>query len=67
MAHEQLTMEDLKVLTLPEIATLEGTSVATLKRTMDDGLGPKVIQLSKRRIGVRVLDYRKWQEQRLRA
>jgi hypothetical protein len=58
---------DLRVLTLQEIAVAEGTSVATLKRALDAGAGPKLIQLSKRRIGVRLGDYRRWQEQRVRS
>jgi predicted DNA-binding transcriptional regulator AlpA len=60
-------LNDLRVLTLQEIAALEGVSFATLKRLIAVGLGPKTIQLSVRRVGVRVCDYRAWQEERLRA
>jgi hypothetical protein len=31
-----------------------------------EGRGPKTIQLSHRRVGVRVIDNRLWQEERLR-
>jgi len=57
---------DLRVLTLQEIAAAEGVSFATLKRLIADRKGPRTIQLSTRRVGVRVGDWRAWQQTRLR-
>jgi hypothetical protein len=62
-----LSLEDLKVLTLKEIAALEGTCVPTLRRQIAAGDGPPLIQLSARRRGIRVGDYRAWQESRVRS
>jgi predicted DNA-binding transcriptional regulator AlpA len=62
--HE--SVNDLRVLTLNETADNLGISIATLKRMNADGLGPKTIQLSVRRVGVRVIDLQRWQEARLR-
>ena len=54
---------DLRVMTLQEAADLSGISFATLKRMGPDG--PKTIRISTRRVGVRVIDLRLWQEARL--
>ena len=65
--HEQHpTAEELRVLTLREWAKLNTLSFGTAKRLISDGLGPRLVQLSARRLGVRVIDNRLWQEQRLR-
>jgi predicted DNA-binding transcriptional regulator AlpA len=58
---------DLQVLTFEQCAKLEGTSLPTFKRQIYDGTGPRTIQLTARRRGVRVGDYRAWQEARLRS
>jgi predicted DNA-binding transcriptional regulator AlpA len=65
--HEHLTAEELRVLSLKEWAALCGFSFMTGKRLLARGEGPTTIQLSPRRVGVRVIDHRKWQEARLRA
>lgn len=65
--HEHLTADELKVLTLKEWAALNGFSLMTGKRLIAGGEGPRIIQLSPRRVGVRVIDNRVWQEERLRA
>ena len=57
---------DLKVLTLREWANLNSLSFGTAKRMFAEGRGPKTVQLSHRRVGVRVIDNRIWQEERLR-
>lgn len=69
MAHRQehLTVEDQKVLTLREWANLNSLSFQTAKRMFAEGRGPRVVQLSHRRVGVRVIDNRLWQEARLRS
>jgi hypothetical protein len=67
MPSDHLTADELKVLTLKEWAALNTLSFGTAKRLISDGLGPKTIQLSKRRIGVRVIDALAWQEARVRS
>lgn len=64
---KHLDNDDLKVLTLREAAALDGTAFVTFKRTIARGEGPRTIQLSPGRVGVRRIDYRKWQEARLRS
>jgi len=64
--HEQLSIEDQKVLTLREWANLNSLSFQTAKRLFADGKGPTTVQLSARRVGVRVIDNRRWQESRIR-
>jgi predicted DNA-binding transcriptional regulator AlpA len=66
-AYEHLTAEELKVLTLRECAALNGISMMTLKRRIKAGDGPRILQISPKRIGVRVIDARRWQESRLRS
>ena len=66
MPREHLTVDELKVLTLPQWAALNSLSVPTAKRVIAEGRGPKLVQLSKRRLGVRVIDNARWQEERLR-
>ena len=63
---QHLTADDLKVMTVPEWATLNSLSIFTAKKLLAEGQGPRVIQLSKRRIGIRVIDARRWQEERMR-
>jgi predicted DNA-binding transcriptional regulator AlpA len=54
------------ILTINEIAELDGTSVATIRRGIRAGRGPPIIQLSARRIGVRQSDYEAHCEARVR-
>src|SRR5262249_6926062 len=54
-----------QVLTIPQPAAMGGTSVPTLNRAIASGNGPPVIQLSKRRRGVRGGDYLEWQQLRV--
>jgi hypothetical protein len=58
--------EALKVLTFKEWCKLSSFSIATGKRILASGKGPKVIQLSAKRIGIRVCDAAAWQEARVR-
>jgi len=57
---------DLQVLTFAEWCELNRFSIATGNRILARGEGPPVIQLSKRRLGIRVGDNRRWQESRVR-
>jgi predicted DNA-binding transcriptional regulator AlpA len=63
---EHLTADELRVLTVKECAQLNGISWMTLKRLIARGDGPVIIQLSPKRIGIRVIDNAKWQAARLR-
>jgi predicted DNA-binding transcriptional regulator AlpA len=65
--HEPLTADELKVLTLREFAALNGFSFMTVKRLFKAGQGPVTIQLSPKRVGIRMIDARRWQEARLRS
>jgi predicted DNA-binding transcriptional regulator AlpA len=60
------TVEDQRVLTVIEAARLIGVSLATLKRIFADGGGPPIVQISKRRVGIRVSDLRRWLDSRVR-
>jgi predicted DNA-binding transcriptional regulator AlpA len=51
-----------RVFTLREVAKLTTLSLATLRRTIKAGDGPRVIRLSPRRLGVRESDFAVWQQ-----
>jgi len=57
----------LKVLTFREWCKLNSFSIATGKRLMRARKGPKVVRLSERRIGIRMIDHVQWSDQRVRA
>jgi predicted DNA-binding transcriptional regulator AlpA len=61
------TADEVKVLTRKQWAALAGISFETGKRLIANGDGPKVVQLSARRIGIRMIDHARWLEQRVRA
>lgn len=54
------------VLTFAEWCSVNGFSPATGRRIIKRGDGPRVIQLSLRRFGIRHSDNLAWQEARLR-
>jgi predicted DNA-binding transcriptional regulator AlpA len=54
-----------QVLTFHEWCELNGISHSTGERLRKAGQGPRFVQLSARRIGVRVRDNAAWQESRL--
>jgi predicted DNA-binding transcriptional regulator AlpA len=59
--------EDLDcVLSFPEWAKLAGISERTGRDIIERGDGPKVVQLSPNRIGIRVCDHREWLASRTR-
>jgi predicted DNA-binding transcriptional regulator AlpA len=58
---------DDRVMTFAAWCQLNGFSEATGRRILASGRGPRIIQLSQRRIGVRVRDNRAWQDERARA
>jgi predicted DNA-binding transcriptional regulator AlpA len=55
-----------RVLTLAQWAALNSISRTTAKRLVAAGRGPKVVQLSERRIGIREIDNAAWQAARVR-
>jgi predicted DNA-binding transcriptional regulator AlpA len=57
---------DTFVLTIPEWAALNALSLGTAKRLLAQGDGPRIVQLSAKRIGIRLIDARRWQEERVR-
>jgi len=67
MAREHFNIEDQKVLTVDQWAELNGISRPTALRRLKAGDGPPIVQLSPRRIGIRVGDNRRWQESRMRS
>jgi predicted DNA-binding transcriptional regulator AlpA len=59
--------EDLdRVLSFPQWAKLAGLSERTGRDIIERGDGPKVVQLSQNRIGIRVCDHREWLAARTR-
>jgi hypothetical protein len=58
---------DNQVLSFFQWCLLNGFSRATGRRILASGTGPTVLALGKRRIGIRVLDNRRWQESRARG
>jgi hypothetical protein len=55
-----------KVMTIPQWCEFNNFSPATGKRILKSGDGPKLIRLSKRRVGVRYGDNAEWQDGRVR-
>jgi predicted DNA-binding transcriptional regulator AlpA len=64
---EHLNADELRVLSLREAAALNGISWMTLKRLIARGDGPRILQISPKRIGIRVIDNARWQAARLRS
>jgi hypothetical protein len=59
--------DDCRVLSFAEWCTINNLSVWTGRRIVKAGQGPKILQLSRRRIGVTVRANREWQKARERA
>lgn len=64
--QQYLTIEQQRVLSLREWAQLNAISFGTAKRLFLQGKGPRTIQLSAKRVGVRMIDNFEWQQARLR-
>jgi predicted DNA-binding transcriptional regulator AlpA len=56
----------MRILSLTEVAALEGCSRRTVERAIGVGLGPSLVQISQRRVGVREEDYEAWVVRRRR-
>jgi len=60
-------LSDDQVLTFVEWCALNGISPRTGRRILEGPDGPRRVQLSPRRFGIRVADNREWQHARARA
>ncbi len=60
-------LEHDRVLTIAQAAVIAGVSVATLRREIKAGRGPRVTWLSMRRCGIRVRHLREWLDARMAA
>jgi hypothetical protein len=56
-----------RVMSFHDWCYLNGISIATGRRILKSGKGPRITQLSARRIGITVAHNRAWQETLLRA
>jgi hypothetical protein len=59
-------LDDQRVMTFAQWCQFNGFSVATGRRLRKAGKGPKITQISDRRIGITVRANRKWQAARER-
>jgi hypothetical protein len=59
-------VDDLRVMTIPEWCKVAGFSVWTGKRLLAAGKGPKLTQISDRRVGITVGHHRQWLAGRVR-
>jgi predicted site-specific integrase-resolvase len=60
-------LDDMRVMTLRQWCEVNGFSWHTGLRLIKAGKGPKITQISDRRIGVTVANNRAWQKSRERA
>jgi hypothetical protein len=60
-------LDDQRVMTLRQWSEVNGFSIFTGRRLIKSGQGPKILQLSPRRIGITVAANRAWQQARERA
>jgi predicted DNA-binding transcriptional regulator AlpA len=60
----QLTFDDLRVLTTAGASELLTVSIPVMERWRREGTGPRFIRLSARRVGYRVADLRAWMADR---
>jgi predicted DNA-binding transcriptional regulator AlpA len=60
-------LDDQRVMTIDQWCEVNGLSRWTGQRLIKSGQGPKILQLSPRRIGVTVRANREWQQARERA
>jgi hypothetical protein len=60
-------LDDQRVMTIDQWCVVNGFSIWTGKRLIKAGKGPKITQISDRRIGITVANNRRWQQSRERA
>ena len=61
------TLDDQRVMSIPQWCEVCGFSIWTGQRLIKAGKGPKLTQISDRRVGITVENNRKWQKSRERA
>jgi hypothetical protein len=66
-AEHNSERDDRRVLSFSDWCKLNNISADTGKRLIKSGRGPRVLQLSDRRIGITVAANREWQQARERA
>jgi hypothetical protein len=66
-AERDRVLDDQRVMTIPQWCEINGFSIWTAQRLIKAGKGPKITQISDRRIGVTVANNRAWQKSRERA
>jgi predicted DNA-binding transcriptional regulator AlpA len=64
--NQPIGADDDRVLRFAEWCRLNSFSIATGRRIIAAGTGPRIIELSARRVGIRVRDNREWQAKRVR-
>lgn len=57
-------LDDERVINLSTFSAMAGLSIATTRRLIKAGQGPRLVRMSARRVGVRVGDARRWIEHR---
>jgi predicted DNA-binding transcriptional regulator AlpA len=56
--------DPMRVRSIADAAKRAGISIATMRRVIRDGSGPRVMRLSERRLGIRDADFAMWLESR---
>jgi hypothetical protein len=59
--------DDDRVMSFLDWCKINSISTATGRRIISSGQGPRVLELSARRIGIRHGDNRRWQNERVRG
>jgi hypothetical protein len=67
ISERDRALDDQRVMTLAQWCEVNGFSWWTGQRLIKAGKGPKILQLSPRRIGITVAANREWQQARERA
>jgi hypothetical protein len=67
ISERDRALDDQRVMTLAQWCEVNGFSWWTGQRLVKAGKGPKILQLSPRRIGITVAANREWQQARERA
>jgi predicted DNA-binding transcriptional regulator AlpA len=60
-------LDDERIIDLTTFSAMAGLSIATTRRLIKTGQGPRLVRLSARRVGVRIGDVRRWLEHRTGA
>jgi predicted DNA-binding transcriptional regulator AlpA len=67
ISERDRALDDMRVMTLRQWCEVNGFSWWTGQRLIKAGHGPKILQLSPRRVGITVRANREWQQARERA